>query len=179
MAASSTSDATVPGYRRLYHEEDDSAYWTILPSPSDQRLKRDAATIPNAVETLRRLRGVTFHWNDDGIQHLTRHVQRKFRSASGKPEDDRKLWAQERESVAAKLSTRQVGFLAQDVEKVFPDWVTEGESGYKGIDMRHLNAVLVNAINEQQGQIDALRNEVAELRQVKAEPTATAQSERP
>jgi hypothetical protein len=137
-----------------------TAFWD---QSSDQRLKRDITTIPDAVGALKQLRGVTFHWNEVGLQHLTRDIEKKWKSTSGKPEDDQKLWAEKRKESYAKLAQTQVGFVAQEVEKVFPDWVTTDEKGFKQINMQHLDAVLVNAVREQQDQIEAQQQQITTL----------------
>lgn len=49
------------------------------------------------------------------------------------------------------------GFVAQEVEKVFPEWVLEGADGYKLLADRGLGAMLVEAIRELKSQIDELR----------------------
>jgi Chaperone of endosialidase len=131
---------------------------------SDSRLKENITTIPNAVQTVRRLRGVTWNWNELGLEHLTRNIEKTRRALSGKPEDDQKLWATERKVAREKLSKQQMGFVAQEVEKVFPDWVSADDKGYKQINVQRLNAVLVNAIKEQQDQIEVQQREIAELK---------------
>jgi hypothetical protein len=145
-----------------------TAFWVS----SDERLKQDIAPIPNAVETLEKLRGVTWHWNDAGLQHLTRDIETSWKSTSGKPEDDRELWAKKRGEATAELSKPQMGFIAQEVEQVYPDWVKTDEQGYKQVNMERLGAVLVNAIKEQQTQLYAQRQELAqkddELQSLKA-----------
>ena len=145
-----------------------TAFWNT----SDERLKQDIAPIPNALETLQKLRGVTWQWNDAGLQHLTRDIETSWKSSSGKPEDDQKLWAEKRRETTSQLSKPQMGFIAQEVEQVFPDWVKTDEQGYKQVNMEHLGAVLVNAINEQQTQLDAQRHELeqkdGELQSLKA-----------
>ena len=45
--------------------------------------------------------------------------------------------------------------IAQDVEKVLPQIVTQSEDGYKAIDYQSLTAVLIEAMKEQQGQFTA------------------------
>jgi hypothetical protein len=72
----------------------------------------------------------------------------------------------------------QVGFIAQDMEKIFPELVAQGvdpgpvnpETGrqdnpveYKGINYIGLTPILVEAIQEQQGMIDSLQVQVASL----------------
>ena len=46
------------------------------------------------------------------------------------------------------LKGRQAGLIAQDVEKVLPEAVSENEDGYKTINYGAITALLVNAINE-------------------------------
>ena len=46
-----------------------------------------------------------------------------------------------------------IGLIAQEVEKIFPELVAENEQGYKGIAYSKLTAVLIEAIKEQQGQM--------------------------
>lgn len=44
--------------------------------------------------------------------------------------------------------TGQIGFVAQDVQKVIPDAVTEGEDGFLDFNMHAVNVALVNAVKE-------------------------------
>ncbi len=53
---------------------------------------------------------------------------------------------------------RQIGFSAQEVEKLFPEVVMTDANGYKSVDYGRLTPVLVEAIKEQQKQIDELKN---------------------
>lgn len=49
----------------------------------------------------------------------------------------------------------QVGFIAQEVETVFPDWVTEHESGYKLVAPKGFDALAVEALRELRDEMDA------------------------
>jgi len=48
-----------------------------------------------------------------------------------------------------------IGLVAQEVEKVFPELVVENDAGYKGIAYSKLTAVLIEAMKEQQQQFTA------------------------
>jgi len=48
-----------------------------------------------------------------------------------------------------------IGLVAQEVEKVFPELVAENDQGYKGIAYSKLTAVLIEAMKEQQQQFTA------------------------
>lgn len=50
----------------------------------------------------------------------------------------------------------EIGLIAQDVEKVFPELVS-GEEGNKAVEYGNLVAVLIEAVKEQQKQIDELK----------------------
>ena len=142
------------------HDDAYNAYW----NSSDQRLKRDVTTIPNALGLVSQLRGVNYHWNEVGLQFLTRDIEKDWKSDSGKPEDNQALWQKKRAEACEKLSKTQTGFIAQEVERVFPDWVKTDEQGFKKINMEHLNAVLVNAINEQQTEIENQQTQIQTLK---------------
>ena len=53
-------------------------------------------------------------------------------------------------------NTKGVGLIAQEVEKVFPELV-KGEEGNKGVEYGNLVAPLIEAIKEQQKQIEELK----------------------
>ena len=62
------------------------------------------------------------------------------------------------------LKKHQIGLIAQEVEKVIPEVVSEQENGNLGVSYQHLTAVLVEAIKEQQSKIDSLKKEIEELK---------------
>jgi regulator of replication initiation timing len=53
----------------------------------------------------------------------------------------------------------QVGFVAQEVQKVFPEAVNEGEDGLLDFNMHPVNVALVNAIKELKAENDRLKAE--------------------
>jgi hypothetical protein len=56
----------------------------------------------------------------------------------------------------------QTGLIAQEVEKVFPEWVGEDEEGYLYITERGLTAIIIEALRELRQEKDA---EIARLRE--------------
>lgn len=60
-------------------------------------------------------------------------------------------------------STRQIGFVAQEVESVIPELITTDPNGYKSVKYANITAVLVEAMKEQQSQIDALKKTIEAL----------------
>jgi len=67
-----------------------------------------------------------------------------------------------------ELAGERIGFIAQDVELVIPDWVEEGPDGFKKLTERGTTALMVEAFRELRSEKDAeiatLRMELAELR---------------
>lgn len=103
---------------------------------SDARLKTNIKPVNNALDKVNRLQPVTFNWNTLGQDEL---------HASG--------------------SETVYGLVAQDVEKVLPEFVTTGENGFKRV--RYdigLTMLLIGSVKEQQVQIQLLQKENADLK---------------
>ena len=60
----------------------------------------------------------------------------------------------------ATPNVKEIGFIAQEVEAVIPDLVTETNEGIKTVSYSRVTAVLVETIKEQQSQIEELKNMV-------------------
>ena len=95
---------------------------------SDERLKDDVVTIESALDKVMSLRGVEYIWNK-----------------------------------SSKDGQKDLGVIAQEVEQVLPEIVKEKEmplidgETYKTVDYEKLTAVLIEAVKEQQKQINELK----------------------
>lgn len=85
---------------------------------SDQRYKKDINPIKSALDKVSKLNGVSFTWNRDKFP-------RKFF-----PEG------------------RNIGFIAQNVEKFLPEVVNTDNEGYKSVEYDKITALLVEALKE-------------------------------
>jgi hypothetical protein len=66
--------------------------------------------------------------------------------------------------------THDLGFVAEEVEKVFPEVVMhDAEGKVTGMDYSRLTAVAVQAIKQQQAQIERLKGEAAEVERLRSE----------
>jgi hypothetical protein len=63
----------------------------------------------------------------------------------------------------ATPNVKEIGFIAQEVEAVIPDLVTETNEGIKTVSYSRVTAVLVETIKEQQAQINELKDLVSKL----------------
>jgi len=106
-------------------------------TPSDARYKKDIANITHPLEKLMNLNGVTYQYRADDFP-------------------------------AMGFSNRQqVGLIAQDVEKVFPQLVFEDDKGYKAVDYVKLIPLLVESIKTQQQEIDTLKQQLRKIQRNK------------
>lgn len=108
---------------------------------SDERLKKNVSEISGALDIIMRLRGVRFYW---------------------RPTNERKVGA----NLSLPVNEAQLGFIAQEVEKVVPEAVVKpgrGDASIYGLNQESLIPVLVQAIKEQQAEIEQLRAKVTAL----------------
>ena len=99
-------------------------------STSDKRLKENIIPIKHALDKIERINGVNFDWkelSEEGIKNI-----------HGNKGHD-------------------IGVIAQEIEKVLPDAVTTRKSGYKAVNYEKIVPLLIEAIKEQQIQIDQLK----------------------
>ena len=106
---------------------------------SDARFKKDVTEIENATEKVGELRGVNYTWKQDEFPNM---------NFSGE---------------------KQMGLIAQEVETVVPEVVMAGNDDYKSVDYSSLVALLIQALNEQQAEIELLKTQVAGMEEIKAE----------
>ncbi|MDO7852979.1 glycine-rich protein, partial [Hymenobacter convexus] len=110
---------------------------------SDARFKTHVRPIGAALASVLALRGVRYEWNALGVQR------------------------------GGKAGAGQVGLIAQELEKVYPELVFTDAQGYKSVNYAQLTPVLIEALKEQQAQIEALKQQNTAL---KAETTATTEA---
>ena len=103
-------------------------------SPSDKRLKENIKPIESALDKVSKLQGVTFDWKE----------KEKEYDQFGKPKKLQE-WKND------------IGFIAQDVQKVIPELVRENEDGM--LSMRHqgIAPILLEAIKELKAEIEELK----------------------
>jgi endosialidase-like protein len=102
---------------------------------SDARLKTNIQPFPSVLDKLAQLEPVHFDWK-----------------ASNPPE-------------LHLGSGRQYGFVAQQVEKIFPEMVTVGADGYRRVNYGQLPYLLLQGVRELKASNDGLRAEAKSLRQ--------------
>ena len=103
---------------------------------SDLRWKKDVKTLSNTLAKVGQLRGVSYNWRKDEFP------EKNF---------DNK---------------EQIGLIAQEVEKIYPQLVDTDALGFKSIQYSKVVALLIEALKEQQTEIGSLKAEVSKMSQL-------------
>ena len=61
---------------------------------------------------------------------------------------------------------QKIGVLAQEIQEVFPELVSEDDNEMLAVNYQGLVPVLINALKEQQSEIETYRDEVSELKEM-------------
>ena len=95
---------------------------------SDETLKTNIANIENPMEKVAQLNGVSYNWTDE--------AQAKYDHLNG---------------------DKEVGVIAQQVEKVLPEMVGTRDDGTKAVRYERMCALLIECVKDLQSQIDDLK----------------------
>jgi len=101
-------------------------------TPSDVRYKKDIYPLESSLNKVMKLQGVTYAWRKEELKG------------------------------AGFKDGRQIGLIAQDVEKVLPELVHTDGKGYKAIAYDKLAPVLIEAVKELQKEVKEQQKEMIE-----------------
>ncbi len=102
---------------------------------SDRRFKTNIKPLENALDNVLKLEGVTYNWKKSMFKE------------SGITDE------------------KQIGLIAQELEKVYPEFVfTKEEDGFKSVNYAQLNAVLIEAIKDLNAKVESQNNEIQNLK---------------
>ncbi len=111
--------------------------------PSDRQLKQDIESIDSPLAQLHQLVGYRYRFSDAAITH--HHLP----------------------------SEPQIGFMAQDVEQVFPQWADDDPRGFMTVQLRGFDALLVEATREMEAR--RMEQDLAHEARLKALETENAE----
>ena len=104
---------------------------------SDERLKTEIKTIPNALDKVLKLRGVTYKWKD----------------------------TTEGGTCVNNITETRMGVIAQEVIDILPEVVThDKENDRYGVSYGHLTGVLIEAVKELKQEVNELKKELEEVK---------------
>jgi len=118
---------------------------------SDERFKENIQSLKKPTSKIRRVRGVTYNLKEEGYFQNSDG----FSPETEKEKNDLALLETTKEKMK-NLNRNRIGFLAEDIQEVFPDLVEKDSKGYLHVDYIGLIPVLVESIKEQQTQIAML-----------------------
>jgi hypothetical protein len=104
-------------------------------SGSDRRWKKDLEPVSSTLNDLLKLQGYKYYWRVDEYPEMNFDKE------------------------------RQLGLIAQDVEKVYPELVKTDDKGYKAVSYEKLTVILLESIKEQQAKIEKLEEEISEMKE--------------
>lgn len=99
---------------------DGSLTMVTVATPSDERYKKEIRQLKSALQKVLHLKGVSYEWDKDKVKG------------------------------AGYKGGRQIGLIAQEVEKVLPELVHTDDKGYKTLSYDKMVPVLIEAVKEQQ-----------------------------
>jgi hypothetical protein len=132
-----------PSYRLSVNGQPGANGYTAFTNYSDSRLKTNVSSLDTgALHKILQLRPVQFQYNDKYLQLY--------------PNSD--------------LNKVHKGFIAQEIQQVFPEMVSEMKESpdsvkYLDLDVSHLQVYLVKALQEQQAIINAQKAEIDALKE--------------
>ena len=102
-------------------------------SCSDKTFKKKIKPLKNVLSKIEKIHGVSFQWN------TTNKI------------------------MGMKTNQNQIGVLAQEVERVFPELVASWGDRYKAVDYAKLSAVLIEAVKELKKENNLMKKRVDQL----------------
>ena len=111
-----------------------SAYSTGGWTSSDARWKKDLEPLQANLPGILELQGYKYNWRNEEYPELNFDKE------------------------------RQIGLIAQDVEKVYPELVKIDQNGYKAVSYEKLTVLLIEGMKEQQQQIESTQQENQQLK---------------
>jgi hypothetical protein len=119
---------------------------------SDIRLKENIKQMDASFNKISSLQPITFNYKAD--------LHKEGENALNDTTAINSTWKETEDAFAKQI---RYGFSAQDIQKVFPDLVTQDQNGFLSVDYMGLIPVLVEAMKEQQLKIAELEIKVQKL----------------
>ena len=140
--------------RNFYVDKNGIVFSNGTPITSDIRLKNEIETIPDPIDKVLQLRGVTFHRNSLNPEEKELSEEEAYLlSKTRTPEMTFEIFRQ----IQEEKSRRQMGVIAQEVEKILPEVVRTREDGLKTVAYYEVVGLLIEAIKELKAEVDELK----------------------
>lgn len=136
---------------------------------SDEIYKENISEIDNGLKIVNKLRGVTYTLK--GQSNYVSNMKKNQNSLNANDSISAKsnIPVEIMNEIQNEKMRKKVGFIAQEVEKVFPAAVYTTTEGTKAIAYSEIIPLLVEAIKEQQNEIDELTKVLKQVQMVSTE----------
>ena len=141
-----------------------------LLTASDESYKENITSINNSLNTIKRMRGVTYRLKGQDNETATTNTFQSDVSSRDTLSAQSPVPVEIVNKIKAEKKRKKSGFIAQELEEIFPEAVYTLPNGKKAIAYSEIIPLLVEAIKEQQNEID-------ELKQAKSIQTRSAISD--
>jgi hypothetical protein len=125
---------------------------------SDASLKREIEVLNNPLEKLMQIRGVSYYMGDNQEENIPFDEL-----LTNMKKSDPKITPEILKQIQAESKRKEIGVIAQEVEKVLPEAISTREDGLKAVSYSDLTVLLIEAVKEQQVVIEKLNARVATL----------------
>lgn len=129
-------------------------YLSNIVNISDARYKENIMPIDNPLERIKQIRGIQYTLKESLFEEI--------------PEERK-----------AQMMEPDYGFIAQELQEVFPELVVSDSSGYLSVKYIRLIPVLVEAIKEQQVIIENLQEEISKYDDIQIEQRSSGTFAKP
>lgn len=131
---------------------------------SDESVKKNIQTVDKSLDKLKQLKSVTYNFKgvteeDDNSEPSISNKTGLIEKTVFKPKNNKDSYGR-----------NYYGFLAQDIQKLFPDLVYKDSAGMLGVDYIGIIPLLVNALNEQETKITDLESRLSRLENSSSSP---------
>ena len=125
---------------------------------SDERYKENIVGIHNGLNLIKKMRGVTYTLKGQVNNSTNKTILQKTSFSNNDINDIQSDVSIEiMNKIQAEKKRKKVGFIAQELEEIFPEAVYTTTEGMKAIAYSEIIPLLVEAIKEQQNEIDELK----------------------
>lgn len=130
---------------------------------SDERLKSNKTNMPNTLASMKKIKALKYDMRIPFHEKAEEEALKAAKTATTPKEKaaaDKKLM----EAQKGKLIKNQYGFSAQEIQKIYPELVSEGVDGFLAVRYTAFIPLMLQAMQEQQALIETLQAEVEKLK---------------
>jgi len=129
--------------------------WT----PSDRAFKANIKPLKNSLKKILQISGYSYNYKQDELTKSSKGADKSNLPASKLKMQKESTFFEKR-----KVSNNQtIGLIAQDIQKILPQAVKKDDNGRLNLDYNQMIPLLIEAIKDQQKQIETMKLEIRKL----------------